>query len=127
YSGNSALRRKLSRCNAVAVADLVPGQLPHREKKMMNEQVINDEKHLRALISKALRKEVHPGTKSNVDYIHHVLEEAYKSGQSYNVTDMRQKILTFAAQSSNQSLIAIKMVQSMKFASEDVLETVKTG
>ncbi|AWN03295.1 DNA primase/polymerase [Microbacterium phage Camille] len=127
YSGNSALRRKLSRCNATPVADLVPGQLPLREQKVMNEQVINDEKHLRALINKALRKEVHPGTKSNVDYIHHVLEEAYKSGQSYNVTDMRQKILTFAAQSSNQSLTAIKTVQSMKFASEDVLESIKTG
>lgn len=127
YSGNSALRRKLSRCNAVAVADLVPGQLPLREKKMMNEQVINDEKHLRALIHKALRKEVHPGTKSNVDYIHHVLEEAYKSGQSYNVTDLKQKILAFAARASNQSLTAIKMVQTMKFASEDVLETIKTG
>jgi hypothetical protein len=127
YSGNSALRRRLSRCNAVAVADLHPGQLPLREKPMMNEQVINDEKHLRALINKALRKEVHPGTKSNVDYIHHVLEEAYKSGQTYNVTDLRQKILTFAARSSNQSLTAIKLVQNMKFASEDVLESVQTG
>ena len=127
YTGNSALRRKLSRCNAVAVADLAVGALPIKEKKMMNEQVINDEKHLRALINKALRKEVHPGTKSNVDYIHHVLEEAYKSGQSYNVTDMRQRILNFAAQSSNQTLIAIKMVQTMKFASEDVLESMKTG
>lgn len=127
YSGNSSLRRKLSRCNAVAVADLVPGQLPLREKKVMNEQVINDEKHLRALINKALRKEVHPGTKSNVDYIHHVMEEAYKSGQSYNVTDMRQRILNFAAKSSNQSLVAIKLVQTMKFASEDVLDSLQTG
>lgn len=93
----------------------------------MNEQVINDEKHLRALIMKALRKEVHPGTKSNVDYIHHVLEEAYKSGQSYNVTDLRQRILNFAAKSSNQSLTAIKLVQTMKFASEDVLDSIKTG
>ena len=127
YTGNSALRRRLSRCNAVAVADLAVGALPLKEKNMMNEQVINDEKHLRALINKALRKEVHPGTKSNVDFIHHTLEEAYKLGQSYNVTDMRQKILTFAAQSSNQSLTSIKLVQSMKFASEDVLDSIKTG
>ncbi|QCG77549.1 DNA primase/polymerase [Microbacterium phage DizzyRudy] len=129
YSGNSALRRKLSRCNAVAVADLVPGQLPLREKKMMDEQVINGEKHLRALINKALRKEHENivGTKSNIDFIYKVLDDAYKSGQSYNVTDMRQKILTFAAQSSNQSLTSIKLVQNMKFASEDVLETIQSG
>lgn len=127
YTGNSALRRRLSRCNAVSVATLSPGQLPLKERTVMNEQVINDEKHLRALIMKALRKEVHPGTKSNVDYIHHVLEEAYKSGQSYNVTDLRQRILNFAAKSSNQSLTAIKLVQTMKFASEDVLDSIKTG
>lgn len=127
YTGNSALRRRLSRCNSVAVADLAAGALPTKEKNMMNEQVINDEKHLRALINKALRKEVHPGTKSNVDYIHHVLEEAYSSGQSYNVTDMRARILNFAAKSSNQSLVAIKNVQTMKFASEDILESAKTG
>lgn len=127
YTGNSSLRRKLSRCNSVPVATLTVGQLPLKEKKVMNEEVINGEKHLRALISKALRKEIHPGTKSNVDYIHHVLEEAYKSGQSYNVTDMRNRILNFASKSTNQALIAIKLVQSMKFASEDMLESIKTG
>lgn len=129
YTGNSALRRRMSRCNSTPVADLVPGQLPLREKKMMNEQMINDEKHLRALINKALRKEHENivGTKSNVDFIHKVLEDAYRSGQSYNVTDMRQRILNFAAQSSNQALVSIKLVQTMKFASEDVLESLQTG
>lgn len=127
YTGNSTLRRRLTRCNAVPVATLVPGQLPRKEKKVMNEGVINDEKHLRALINKALRKEVHPGTKSNVDYIHHILEEAYKSGQTYNVTDLRQKILVFASRSSNQALTAIKLVQTMKFASEDILAEITEG
>lgn len=93
---------------------------------MIDEKVIADEKHLRALISKALRKEIHPGTKSNVDYIHHILDEAYKSGITYDVTDMRNKIIAFAGQSTNQSLTAIKVVQTMQFKSEDVIQEMKS-
>lgn len=126
YTGNSSLRRRLSLCNNIAIADISSG-LPLKEKKVMNEKRIEDEKHLRALINKALRKEVHPGTKSNVDYIHHILEEAYKSGQTYNVTDMRQKILNFAMNSTNQALQSMKLVQTMKFASEDALESIEAG
>ena len=126
YTGNSSLRRRLTLCNNVPIADISSG-LPLKEIKVMNEKRIEDEKHLRNSINKALRKEVHPGTKSNVDFIHHVLEEAYKSGTSYNVTDMRQKILAFAMTSTNQALQAMKMVQTMKFASEDALEAIEVG
>jgi hypothetical protein len=121
YTGNSSLRRRLSMCNNVPIADISSG-LPLKEKKVMNEKQIEDEKHLRALINKALRKEVHPGTKSNVDFIHKVLEDYYVSGKPYNVTDMRNRILSFAALSTNQNLQAMKMVQTMKFASEEVIE-----
>ena len=122
YTGNSSLRRRLSLCNNVPIADISSG-FPLKEKKSMDVQKLADEKHVRALINKALRKEASPGgTKTNVDFIHHILEEAYKQGIVYDVTDMRNRIFSFAALSSNQAMQAMKLVQDMKFASEIRLE-----
>lgn len=122
YTGNSSLRRKLSLCNNVPIADISSG-LPLKEKKSMDVQKLADEKHIRALINKALRKEASPGgTKTNVDFIHHILEEAYKQGLIYDVTDQRNKIFSFASLSTNQAMAAMKLVQDMKFASEGRIE-----
>jgi hypothetical protein len=122
YTGNSSLRRRLSLCNNVPIADISSG-LPLKEKKSMDVQKLADEKHVRALIAKALRKEASPGgTKTNVDFIHHILEEAYKQGIVYDVTDQRNKIFSFASLSTNQGLQAMKLVQDMKFASESRIE-----
>lgn len=84
----------------------------------MNSDQIKSEKGLRDLIERNLRKEIHPGTKSSVDFIAKILEDAYSSGLVYDVTDMRNRILAFANNSSNQPLQSIKTVQAMKFASE---------
>ena len=43
YTGNSALRRKLTRCNNVPIATL-KGGLPLKEKKVLNANVIQSEK-----------------------------------------------------------------------------------
>lgn len=123
FSGDSSLRRRLSRCNNVPVAVINSG-LPLREKKMLNHDKIKSEAGLRDLIMRNLRKEIHPGTKPSVDFIHKILEDAYSSGLQYDVTDLRQKILAFANNSTNQALPAIKMVQSMQFKSADILEDV---
>ena len=124
FTGNSSLRRKLSFCNNVPIADLSAG-LPIKEKKVMNEEQIKSERSLRDLIERNLRKEIHPGTAPSVSFIQHILNEAHKNGLKYDVTDMRGRILSFAAKSSNQSLTCIKMVQNMKFASEETSEEVK--
>ena len=121
FTGNSSLRRRLSRCNNVPVAHINSG-LPLREKKMINTDTIKTEVGLRNLIMRNLRKEIHPSTKPSVDFIHKILEEAYESGISYDVTDMRGKILSFANNSSNQALQCIKMIQTMQFKSDDVIE-----
>lgn len=120
FRGNSALRRKLSRCNSERAAVLSSG-LPLRKggKKMMDFEGFKDEKHLRALISKNLRKEVHPGTKPSVDFIFKLLEDAYNSGMHYDVTDMRQDILVFANNSTHHSLYCVKLVNKMKFHSDE--------
>lgn len=118
FTGDSSLRRKLSRCNNIPVATMSPGRLPLKEKKVLSSDQIKSEKSLRDLIDRNLRKEIHPGTKSSVDFIKKILDDAYESDLAYDVTDMRNKILAFANGSTNQPLAAIKQVMSMKFASE---------
>jgi len=117
FTGDSSLRRMLSKCNNVPVAPISSG-LPLKEKKVIKADSVKSEKSLRDLIARNLRKEIHPGTKPSVDFIHKILEEAFLSGLSYDVTDLRPRILAFANNSSNNSLYCIKMVQSMQFKSE---------
>jgi Family of unknown function (DUF5906) len=117
--GNASLRRRLSKCNGYDVAPLAGG-LPFKEKKMLTASTIKSEKGLRDLIKRNLNKEIHPGTKSSVDFIAKILNEAYESGMSYDVTDMRPKIIAFANNSTNQPLLALKTVQRMKFKADDI-------
>lgn len=115
--GGSSLRRRLTRCNNINITSL-SGGLPKKEVPLIQNKTIQTEKGLRDLIGRNLRKEIHPGTKPSVDFIKKILDDAYNSGMSYDVTDMRSVILTFAAKSTNQADACIKMVQQMKFASE---------
>jgi energy-coupling factor transporter ATP-binding protein EcfA2 len=123
YSGDAALRRRLSLCNGVPVAKISSG-LPLRERKdkMLKSKTIQSEQGLRELIRRNLRKEIHPGTKPSVDFIKKILDDAYESGMQYDVTDMRGRIVAFANNSSNQAQAAQKVVMEMKWASEDVGE-----
>jgi len=118
FTGDSSLRRKLSKCNNVPVATLNSG-LPFKEKKVLPSNTIQSEKGLRDLIERNLRKEIHPGTKPSVDFIKKILDDAYESGMSYDVTNMRPRIVAFANNSSNQPLQALKIVQQIKFKSDD--------
>lgn len=119
YTGDSSLRRRLSKCNNTNIATINSG-LPLKEKKMLGEKTIKSERGLRDLIERNLQKEF-GGTKTSVDFIAKILNEAYESGMSYDVTDMRGAILAFANNSTNQSLLALKTVQGMKFKGGEVV------
>ncbi len=119
--GNSSIRRKLTLCNNLEVSTISSG-LPQRSKKMINFESVKDEKHLRALINKALKKEIHANTKPNIDYIKKVLDDAYNSGMPYDVRDLRTKILSFANNSTNQSGYCVNLVSKMQFNSEEQSE-----
>jgi hypothetical protein len=112
--GDSSLRRKLTKCNNLDIMTL-GGGLPTKEKKLIENKSIQSEKALRDLIKRNLNKEIHPGTKPSIDFVHHILEEAFNDGLSYNVEDLRPAILSFAAGSTHQSQACIKLVQDMKF------------
>lgn len=112
--GDSAIRRRLTKCNNLDISTLTGG-LPRKQKRMIDTKNVQSEKGIRDLIDRNLRKEIHPGTKPSIDFIHHILEEAYESGLSYDLTDMRPTILAFAMKSTNQAATCIKVVQTMKF------------
>jgi hypothetical protein len=118
FTGNSSLRRKLTKCNTSPIATINSG-LPLKGEKMINFESVKQEKTLRELILRNLNKEIHPGTKPSVDFIWKILDDAYKSGMRYDVTDLRPRILAFANNSSNQSDYCIKLVGKMSFASEE--------
>lgn len=119
--GEASLRRKLTKCNNLPIARISSG-LPMKGEKMVSKQTIKSERGLRAFIKKNLNKEIHPATKPSIDFIYSKLEEAYSSGLKYDVTDMRNAILTFAANSTNQSDTCIKIVNKMKFKSDEPTE-----
>lgn len=120
FTGKSALRRMLYLCNAEEISHINSG-LPLKEvKKMLDKKVIEDEKHLRALVKKGLAKKVFPNTKPSIDYIYMVIEEAYESGISYNVTDLKPAILNMAYSSTNNADYCVEKVLSMEFQSEDI-------
>lgn len=126
FRGNASLRRRLSFHNGRGIEDY-PGDLPTKAVKMINKKHVQDENHLRSLIAKALRKEVHANTAPNVDFIKSVLDEAYESGITYDVTDSRNAVTSFAMSSTNQSDRCLKMVQQMHFMSEDKAEVAEEG
>ena len=125
YSGNSSLRRKLTKCNDLPIATISSG-LPLKEerKKVVDKIVIKNEKMLRTMIIRNLRKEYHDATKPSIDFINKLLNDSYYSGMHYDVTDLRPSILAFAAGSTNQADYCIKLVNDMKFKSEDASEPV---
>ena len=126
FSGNGALRRMLTLCCNLAVAVISSG-LPLKEKggKVVDENVIRSEKHLRALITKAINKKTDlGGTKPNVDFIEHLLKEAHDQGLHYDVSDMRQAILRFASESSHHAPYCISRVDKMIFSSDEPSEAV---
>lgn len=118
--GHASLRRKLSKCNDVPIATISQG-LPLKEKKMLAQQVMMSEKGLRDLIKRNLRKEIHPGTKPSIDFIHKILDDAHKSDMTYDVTDLRPAIIAFANNSTHQPLPSLKIVQQMLFKSKEAV------
>lgn len=124
--GDSSLRRQVTLSNNMNITPL-NGGLPKKEKPLLANKTIQSEKGLRDLIARNLRKEIHPGTKPSVDFIHKILEEAYDSGMEYDLRDMRSDILTFAAKSSNHSDACIKLVQTMQFVGQNTMPEVDGG
>ena len=118
YKGNASLRRKLSRCNTLEVAHISSGLPTKGEKTVINNRELKDELHIRNLIKHAVRKEYCPGTKPSIDFICKILDEAYESGITYDVSDLKSALITFAMGSTHWADYCLQVVGNMKFQSE---------
>lgn len=124
FTGKSSLRRKLTKCNNLPIATISSG-LPLKEvRKMIDFDGFKSEQALRAMIKRNLNKEIIPYTRPSVDFIYNDLESAYNSGLKYDVSDMKNSVFAFAAQSTNQAAYCINLVGKMKFKSEEASSNV---
>ena len=122
FNGNSSLRRKLTLCNDLPIAKISSGLPLKGDKGVTNFDKIANEKSVRTMIKRNLSKEYLPGTKPSIDFIKKILDDAYDQGIQYDVSDMRNAILTFAAGSTHHAQDCLKVVGTMKFKSEEVLD-----
>lgn len=126
FTGLSSLRRRLTKCNGLEIATISSG-LPKKEKKVLNFDGIKDQKHLRALIAKALRKEVFPNTKPSIDFIKKILDDAYASGMPYDVSDLRGYVTDMAMGSTNNMAYCLQQCQKMQWCSKQELDDGSDG
>lgn len=119
FTGKSSLRRRLSKCNNLPIATISSGLPLKGEDKLVNFEAIKSEKGLRTLIKRNLNKEIHPGTKPSIDFIYKILEDAHASDLCYDVSDMKNAVYAFAANSTHQADYCIKLVNKMQFKSEE--------
>lgn len=124
FQGNSSLRRKLTKCTNNQIATISSG-LPMKGEKMVNFEAVKSERQLRALIKKNLNKEIHAYTKPSVEFILKILEDARDNGLNYDVSDMRNAVLAFAANSSNNAEHCVRLVSKMPFKSVESSEAVQ--
>lgn len=125
FTGNSSLRRKLTKCNDIQIATLSSGlPLKGEEKKLVKTEHVKDDEGLHNFIKKCLNKDHHGATKPEIDFIKAVLDDFQEKGIHYDISDMESAITTFAASSSNQAEYCLKVCSEMKFKSDDESEWV---
>lgn len=119
FSGKSSLRRQLTKCNDIPIANIDSGLPLKEDKPVINIKTVQSERGLRRQIMKCLNKEYHANTKPSIDFLVKILDDAYNSGLKYDVSDMRNNILIFAAESTHNSDYCIQQLSKMKFKSEE--------
>ena len=119
FTGKSSLRRKLTKCNKLPIRTISSGLPMKGEKKIVNKELVTNERNIRYRIVQCFKKKHHGATKPEVDFIFKILEDAYESGVSYDVSDMKSDVISFAAGSTHQSDYCLRLVTKMKFMSED--------
>lgn len=118
FKGNSSLRRKLTKCNSIPISTISSGLPLKGDKKVINHEAVKSERKLRELIQRSMEKEF-GATKPSMDFIAHLLDEASESGLKYDISDMKQKIMVFAMNSTNQSEYCMRIAGNLKYKTEE--------
>lgn len=122
--GGSSIRRKLTLCNDLPIAEISSG-LPFKEEKtkdMVDWEGFTNEKVLRKFIYNCFQKKHHGHTRPEINFIYKALENAYNNGFTYDVRDLQNDIFGFASNSTNSAQYCMELVGRMHFCSKDVDE-----
>lgn len=120
FTGKSSLRRKLTKCNDLGIAEISSGLPLRKERKsVLKGESVKSERKLRELVDRGLRKEIWPNTAPSMDFIKQVLDDAYNSGLEYDLRDLRPSVQVFAMGSSHQADRCMRMIGQMKWCSEE--------
>ena len=142
FHGKAAIRRRVSKCNSECIATISSG-LPEKQKKkeakdMVDVSVVEYERYLMNTIRKAINShhrheppienpiESCRNTKPCIDFIKHILDEAYESGKHYDVSQMRKNVYAHAIMSHNNKRYCTDLVRKMKWCSEDCAPQIAT-
>lgn len=130
FTGKQSLRRKLTKHNDLPITHIQTG-LPKKDKdggKVYQDVAIIswNEKKMRTAIKNNLMKKYHSATKPSVDFIKEIFDQAVANDVKYDLRDMRQDIMTFATQSTNNSMYCMKVINSINFCTIDEVEDTKT-
>ena len=125
FVGNSSLRRKLTKCNSEPIATITSG-LPIKEKvNMVDFKGYKDSDELIFFIRREINRETDRSTTVSINFIKKMLDDAYESGMSYDVTSLKTAIRNFAASSTHQADNCLKLVSQMHFMSDDMLPPIE--
>ena len=116
FTGKASLRRKLTLCNNTPIATISSGLRLKEKKPMTPLSQIKDEKHLRSLINKALKLEVHANTRPSVDFIKKTVDDAIAAGVLFDISDLYPQLLVFAAGSTHQSDYCVEVVRGLRLS-----------
>lgn len=116
-TGKSAIRRRLTRCNNLQITTISSGLPMKGEKRVVNMDVVMTEGKLRNLVLKNLKKEIHGDTRSSIDFIKKLLDEACDSGVKYDLRDLQNDVYNFASRSTNQASYCMEVCTGLKFYS----------
>lgn len=123
YTGKSALRRRLSKCNDIQVREINSGLPIKEEVKTVNFEGLKNDKALHTFIRRNLAKEYPPhATVTSVQFIYDTVEKMYADGIKFDIRDMYKDIIAFANNSTNNRAKCLKLVAKMHLHSEDADE-----
>ena len=122
FTGKQALRRQVTQFNELPITSITTG-LPTKEagaRVYKDVEIISwNEKKMRNAIIGNLLKKYHDSTKSSIDFIGYILDQAQKEGVKYDLTDMQNDVMDFALSSTNQAKVCMKLVNKMVFNTID--------
>lgn len=125
YSGNSSLRRQLTKCNDIQIKHINGGLPLKGDRPVIKGDILRDENALRNFIKNCLAKKHHGATRPEVIFIKDKLDEMYADKSvHYDITNMRPDILSFAMNSTNNKDFCVNLVNKMHFCSEESGECV---